>query len=384
MNQPQETLVMNDITTAKVMYIAFELANTKWKLAFSDGSRDRQVTIDARDLLQLHDAIDKAMKRFRLEEGVKIICCYEAGRDGFWLYRHLQSLGIEVLVVDSASIEVSRRSRRAKTDRLDANKLLAMLMRYRGGEKKVWSVVRVPSVEEEDARQLHRELEVLKGEQTRHISRIKGLLMQQRIYIKTIRRKGFFAYLDQLRTWDGQPLPVDFKVRLVREYERLQLVWEQIKSIEKERQERVEKGETAAMRMVSQLRELSGIGPQSSWLFVMEFFGWRQFRNRREVAALAGLTHTPYDSGSSRREQGIRKSGNRRIRTMSVEIAWVWLRFQPQSKLTLWFNERFALGGKRMRRIGIVAVARKLLIDLWRFLEYGVIPEGARLKTDAA
>ena len=384
MKKSQATLEVNVTTSTKVLYIAFELSNTKWKLAFSDGSKDRQVTIEARDLFQLGNEINKARERFGLEEGVKIISCYEAGRDGFWLYRCLQSSGIETLVVDPASIEVNRRFRRVKTDRLDAGKLLSMLIRYQGGEKKVWSVVRVPTMEEEDARHLHRELDVLKREQTRHVNRIKGLLIQQGIYIGSVRRKGFSAYLENLCTWDGQPLPVDLKSRLIREYDRLQMVWEQINSIEKERRERLDAGETDSMRKISQLMGLSGIGMQSSWLFVMEFFGWRKFRNRREVASLAGLTPTPYDSGLSRREQGISKSGNRRIRTMSVEIAWAWLRYQPESKLSLWFNERFAGGGKRMRRIGIVALARRLLVDLWRYLEYGVIPEGARLKTATA
>jgi transposase len=182
-----------------------------------------------------------------------------------------------------------------------------------------------------------------------------------------------------MRTWDGKELPVDFKARIVREHQRLKMADEQIRGLKKERKRRVESGDNACYRQVAQLMQLRGIGPENSWDFVMEFFSWRDFRNRKEVGALAGLTPTPYDSGGSLREQGISKSGSGRIRTRSVESAWCWLRFQPQSKLSRWFNKRFAQGGKRMRRIGIVAVARKLLIELWRYLKDGVVPEGAGL-----
>lgn len=182
-----------------------------------------------------------------------------------------------------------------------------------------------------------------------------------------------------MRTWDGQELPAEMKVRLIRVHERLRMVEDQISSLVKEKTQRL-KEENVRMAQVGQLLRLPGNGPVSSWTFVMEFFGWRQFRNRREVGALAGLTHTPYDSGRRLREQKISKAGNRRVRTLAVEIAWAWLRFQPRSKLSRWFLERFAAGGSRMRRIGIVALARRLLVDLWRFLEYGVVPEGAQIR----
>jgi transposase len=171
------------------------------------------------------------------------------------------------------------------------------------------------------------------------------------------------------------------KARVVREYKRLRMVEDHIKLLKKERETRVKSAETASLRQIGQLRELHGVGANSSWLFVMEFFGWRKFHNRKEVGALAGLTPTPYASGGYQREQGISKAGSSRVRTMAVEIAWCWLRFQPQSKLSKWFNERFASGGSRMRRIGIVAMARKLLVDLWRYLEHGIIPAGAQLRT---
>jgi transposase len=379
MRRTQETLRKNDTTKQGVMYTAFELSDKKWKLAFSDGSKIRYVSTDARNLHKLQSQIALAKKRFGLSKDAQVLSCYEAGRDGFWLHRYLLSRGIGNLVVDSSSIEVKRRKRRLKTDRIDAEKLLGMLMRYHGGEKKVWSVVRVPSEEVEDGRNLGRELEVLKRERTMHINRIKGLLIQHGIVIKRPSGKRFLSELDGVRTFDGKELPMDFKARVVREHQRLKMVDEQIKGLKKERRKRVDSGDKACYRQVAQLMKLRGIGPENSWDFVMEFFGWRDFGNRKEVGALAGLTPTPYDSGKSLREQGISKSGSGRIRTRSVESAWCWLRFQPQSKLSRWFNKRFAQGGKRMRRIGIVAVARKLLIELWRYLKDGVVPEGADL-----
>ena len=362
-----------------VLYVAFELANSTWKMACSDGSKIRHVTVTAGDLAQVEGAILGAKRHFGMGDEVYTVSCYEAGRDGFWLDRYLHSCDLDNVVVDSASLEVDRRLRRTKTDRVDAGKLLRMLVRYHGGEKHLWRVVRVPSREDEDARHLHRELETLKRERTRHRNRIHGILIQQGLRINNPSKKKFVKELESLRTWDGLELPAEMKARLVRTHARLRMVEEQIGSLVKEKTQRLQE-ENAKMAQVAQLLRLPGIGPVSSWTFVMEFFGWRRFRNRREVAALAGLTPTPYDSGSRLREQGISKAGNRRVRTLAIEIAWTWLRFQPRSKLSRWFLDRFAAGGSRMRRIGIVALARRLLIDLWRFLEYGVVPEGAQIR----
>lgn len=380
MKQTQETLRQEDTTKQAVLYIAFELGNDEWKLAFSDGSKTRYVSIDARKLYQVEREVEKARKHFGLGEGIRIASCYEAGRDGYWLHRYLVSRGIANLVVDSSSIEVNRRRRRAKTDRLDARKLLAMLLRYQAGEQKVWSVVRVPSEEEEERRNLGRELEVLKRERTMHRNRIKGILIQQGVVLKNQSGKKFLPELECARCWDGRELPADYKARIIREHQRLKLVDEQIHSLKRERAERVKRADSPCLQHVAQLQKLPGIGPESSWDFVMEFFGRREFRNRKEVAALAGLTPTPYDSGGSVREQGISKAGSSRIRTLAIEIAWCWLRFQPQSTLSRWFVERFAQGGKRMRRIGIVALARRMLIALWRYLTQGIVPDGAVLK----
>jgi len=383
MKYTQETLRIQATTKQAALNIAFDLGNKEWKLAFSDGSRTRYVSIDARKLYQVEREIERARKHFGLAEGIKIVSCYEAGRDGFWLHRYLVRKGIENLVVDSSSIEVNRRRRRAKTDRLDAGKLLGMLLRYYGGEQRVWSVVRVPTEQAEDVRNIGRALDVLTAERTMHSNRIKGLLVQQGIVIKNVISKKFLNKLEAACRWDGQKVSGDFKTRIVREHERLRMVYEQIRRLKKERAERVKRQDTGGMQQVAQLQKLQGIGPESSWDLVMEFFGWRAFKNRRQVAALAGLTPTPYDSGGVVREQGISKAGSRRIRTLSIESAWCWLRFQPESSLSRWFEERFAKGGKRMRRIGIVALARRLLIELWRYLNTGILPPGARLSRQA-
>jgi transposase len=379
MDHKQENQSREQSAQVPVLYVAFELANSTWKLACSDGGKLRHVVVTAGDLAQVQGAIVGAKRHFAMGDEVHTVSCYEAGRDGFWLHRYLHNCGIDNVVVDSASLEVDRRLRRTKTDRVDAGKLLRMLVRYHGGEKHLWRVVRVPSREDEDARHLHRELEALQRERTRYRNRIHGILIQQGLRINNPSKKKFVKELEFLRTWDGRELPAEMKARLVRTHERLRMVEEQIGSLVKEKTQRLQE-ENARMAQVAQLLRLPGIGPVSSWTFVMEFFGWRRFRNRREVAALAGLTPTPYDSGGRLREQGISKAGNRRVRTLAIEIAWAWLRFQPRSKLSRWFLERFADGGSRMRRIGIVALARRLLIDLWRFLEYGVVPEGAQLK----
>jgi transposase len=334
MKKTKETLQQENTTKKEVLHLAFELSQNKWKLGFSDGNKQRFKTIVARDLDQLQEEIRKAKDKFNFKVDVRIVSCYEAGRDGFWLHRYLLSCGIENVVVDSSSIEVDRRKRRAKTDRIDAGKLLNMLMRYHWGERLAWRVVRVPSVEEEDGRHLHRELEVLRKERTMHRNRMKGLLIQHGIAFKNPSSNGFLEELESFRTWDGNFLPLDFKARIVREYERLKEVEGQIYSLRKERQGRLENAEDPSMRKIVQLTSLRGIGVQSSWKFVQEFFGWRQFKNRKEVASLAGLTPTPYDSGGSQHEQGISKAGNKRIRALAVEMAWVWLRFQPQSKLS--------------------------------------------------
>jgi len=373
-----QTTVVDSSDHERKLHVAFELSEKKWVLAFSDGRRAtkaRLVTIDSRDLVRLPREIAAAQNRFGLNPATPVVSCYEAGRDGFWIHRHLESIGIDNIVVDAASIEVNRRRRRRKTDRIDARKLLATLLRYHDGEREVWSVVRVPSDEDEDARQLHRELEALKGEAKEHRMRMQSLLVTQGISMEIT--KDFLQLLPKLRRWDGSKLPAGLTARLRREHQRLTKVRSQIQLLAKQRREQVRHGTAPRLDKVRQLAQLKGIGDNGSWLFVMEFFGWRRFDNRKEVAAAAGLVPTPYDSGDSAHEQGISKAGNGRVRYMAVELAWGWLRWQPDSALSRWFAEKFATGGGRRRRVGIVAVARKLLIALWRFLEHGEIPEGA-------
>jgi transposase len=364
-----------------VLYLAFELGAAHWKLGFTIGlgQRPRERNINAGDLIALQQEIIRAKKRFGLPETTRVLSCYEAGREGFWLHRYLVEQGIENLVVDSSSIQVNRRQRRAKTDRMDVEKLLRQLIGYRSGDKSVWSVVRVPSVEEEDRRQLHRELATLKKDRTRHINRIKGHLAGQGV--RFVVKDDFVERLDRARKWDGTPVPPGLRARLKREYERLKLVNRQIKALEAQRVEAIRHSKDPSVEIVRQLLYLKGIGLNSAWLYTMEFFSWRKFHNRKEVGALAGLTATPHESGASFREQGVSKAGNRHIRGMAIEIAWGWLRYQPDSELTKWYEERFGHGSSRIRRIGIVALARKLLIELWRYLETGAIPEGAVLKT---
>lgn len=363
-----------------ILYLAIELSNSKWKLFFSKGEKIRSKSIGARDLERLSKEIGDAKKRLKLAEDASVVSCYEAGRDGFWLHRYLKSIGVDNLVVDAGSIEVDRRMRRAKTDRIDGKALLRKLISFFDGDQQVWSVVRVPSREEEDGRRVHRELERLKKESGAHRNRIRSLLVLHGIAM--VGWRGFLQWLEQVRCFDGQRLPVEIHSELKREYERLQLVEQQIRGLQKRQRDEVAAMETEQMRKVAKLMMLNGIGERSSWVFVMEFFGWRQFSNRAEVGAAAGLTPTPYASGVMNRELGISKGGNRRIRSMAVEIAWCWMRYQPRSKLTRWYQRRYVGGGKRLRRIGIVAVARRLLIALWRFLEDGAIPEGAQYNTE--
>jgi transposase len=369
----------NGTTTAQVLYLAFELGWTKWKLGFTTGHGQpaRLRSMPARDLPRLQQELAKAKKRLGLPADAVVRSCYEAGRDGFWLHRYLCAAGIENAIVDSASIEVNRRQRRAKSDGLDVGKLLTMLLRYHGGEKKLWSVVRVPSVADEDGRQFHRELEALKDERTHYVNRIKGLLASQGLEAEV--DKKFPQWLADARLWEGSAVPAELQKRLLREHERWQLVSRQISDLESTRRQRISADDTPHVEQVRSLLELCGLGLNGAWLLVYELFAWRAFDNRRQVGASVGLTPTPYHSGASEHEQGISKAGNRRMRRMLVELAWCWRRWQPDSALTLWFESRFGPGNRRSRKIGIVALARKLLIALWRYLEQGELPVGAKV-----
>jgi transposase len=383
MATPVRTHIEPEAPSQPTLFLAFELGQSKWKLGFTIGmaQQPRERTIPAGDVARLQQEITRAKQRFGLPEDAHVMSCYEAGRDGFWLHRYLVAHHVENLVIDSASIEVNRRQRRAKTDRLDVRKLLTMLLRHRAGERKVWSVVRVPSVEEEDRRQLHREMLTAKQDRTRVINRIKGLLAGHGVQLTL--QGDVDAQLDQVHQWDGSPLPSALLSRLKRAWQQVGFLTAHIQTLEAERRALLRHREDPVLGQVHQLFTLRGIGVNSAWLYVMEFFAWRDFQTPKQVGALAGLTPTPYQSGQSRREQGIAKAGNRHIRAMAIEIAWAWRRFQPESALSQWYERRFGHGSARLRKLGIVALARKLLIALWRFVKTGVLPEGAVLKTAA-
>lgn len=364
-----------------VLFVAFELSASSWKLAVGiGGKRVREVKLDAGNLEDLSEELAAARKRFGLTEDAQVVSCYEAGRDGFWLHRHLIGQGVRNVVVDSSSIEVDRRARRAKTDRLDARRLLGMLVRYHNGDPDVWSVVRVPTVEQEDQRRAHREIERLKSEKTGHTNRIRGLLNLHGV--RLVIGDSFAATLEIARLYDGSPIPTELRAELLREYERLVLVRRQLRQLEETRSARL-KEQAPCDGKVSLLMRLKGIGINCAWVLGHELFGWRRFQNRRQLAGCVGLTPTPFQSGDSSRDQGISKSGSPRVRALLIEIAWGWLRWQPESALSKWFMTKFGSGTGRMRRVGIVALARRLLIALWRFAEHGIVPEGVLMKAAA-
>jgi transposase len=304
--------------------------------------------------------------------------CYEAGRDGFWLHRYLEAHGIINDVVDSSSIEVNRRARRAKTDRLDLAGLLSLLARYVLGDRRAWRVVRVPTVAEEDARHLPRTLEALTQDRSRLMSRLKSLLATQGVSLPIDAQ--FLKQLKAAHLWDGTLRPPGLYERLIRTWTQLREVEGQIRDLNALRLTRPENLTPATSRVLAQLLTMRAIGPIGASVLATEIFGWRRIRNGRELGALVGLVPAPYRSGETDYDQGMTRAGNAHVRRVIVQLAWGWIRHQPDSALTHWYQQRFGAGGKRLRKMGIVALARKLLIALWRYLETGVVPDGARLK----
>jgi transposase len=333
--------------TEGTLFVAFELSENTWQLGFTTGhgQKPRERSIPARDQERVLSDIAQAKRRFGLPETAPVVSCYEAGREGFWRHRFLLAQSLTNHVVDSSAIEVSRRQRRAKRDGLDVRKLLSMLRRYHQGERHVWQVVKVPSVEAEDQRHLHRGLETLKQERASTTTRLKGLLSSQGIRLTSL--TNLPDQLDALRLWDGSPIPLGLRHRILRVYAHHTFLSQQIAEVEAARRTQLQTSSEASIAKVRQLMLLKGIGINGAWLLVLEFFGWRACKNRREVGGVAGFTPTPYQSGESAREQGITKSGNRHVRWMTTELAWSWLRFQPDSTLSCWFRQRFGNGGKR-------------------------------------
>ena len=383
------------------LYMAIELSTVGWKLAFVDrfGRPPRVRSISAGSFAQLRHEIEAAKKAFQLDAETPVVSCYEAGRDGFWVHRCLTAMGIRNWVMEPSSLQVSRKKRRAKTDRLDAQKIVAALVRFLAGDKWACRMIRIPDAEAEDARYLQRELQTLKIEKTAHVNRLRGLLAAQGIWDVTIDWR-LPALLEGAQTADGHPLCPQLKTRLLREFERLALAVEQIRGLQKQQAEwfrqaaercaaceaterqATERHAEKVARIAHQLAQLGGIGQVSSWTLAAEVFSWRDIQNRRQLGALAGLTPTPHASGSEAKEQGISQSGRGELRALLIEIAWGWLKFQPESELAQWYQRRFADGTSRNRKRGIVALARKLLVALGKFVRGGEVPAGAKLSDE--
>lgn len=369
---------------------AIELSKKSWIVAVNTPLSDKisRYTLKASDWKELLKLIGRIRTRVagELKKRVDVISCYEAGYDGFWLHRLLEAHRIRNCVIDPASVQVDRRARRAKTDRVDVERLLRSLMAYLRGEPKVWSVVRVPSVAEEDDRRLHRERGRLVGERIQHVNRIKGLLAIHGIYDYQPLHRDRMQQLKRLHTADGRQLSPRLKAEIVRELQRLELVLGMIETIEAERDaiasaktKTKAKMEHSNAKKIQDLVKVKSIGPEFATALVSEVF-YRSFDNRKQLASYVGLTPSHFQSGPMCRDQGISKAGNTMARTTMIELAWMWLRYQPGSSLSVWFHKRVGTLKGRIRRITVVAVARKLLIALWRYLETGLVPDGAILK----
>ena len=364
-------------TASATLWLAFELGSTKWALGFTTGVAQppRLKTIGAGDLAALEREIAVAKARFGLAPDTPVRSVYEAGREGFWLHRWLVAHGVDNIVVDSSSIEVNRKARRAKTDRLDVRKLLLQLLRWAAGETKAWSVVHVPTAEAEDARQLVREIETVGVDRTRVRNRIHGLLATQGVRLELTAH--FEARLATAQTGDGRPFPPALRERIRHEWAALQAIEARAATLAAQRAAQIAEGRSRVADVARGLQRLRGVGATSAALYSAELFGTRTFQNGRQVSALTGLAPVPYRSDQGVADRGISKTSRSALRRVAIQAAWCWLRWQPDSALTKWFDRRFAQAGKRARRIGIVAVARKLLIALWRFVAHGVIPDGA-------
>jgi transposase len=365
------------------VHLVFELSKAKWKLGVMLPGSEKMscYTIAGGDLAALTARLAHAQaKAARCGKPVRIVSCYEAGFDGHWLHRWLTNQGVINHEIDPASIQVNRRARRVKTDRIDLEHLMRTLLAYLRGEPRVCSVVHVPTVEDEDRKRRNRERDYLIDERTAHTNRIKGLLHAQGVRDVMPMKPGFIDRLENLRTGDGRPLPQKLKEEIVREHERLCLLNRQLQAIEGNSRAELRAAQPGSREAKTvMLAKLKGIGMVGGQGLVNEVF-YRSFDNRRQVGSYSGLTGTPYNSGASERDQGISKAGNSRARELAIELAWLWLRHQPGSELSRWFHQRVRDLKGRPRRVAIVAVARKLMVALWRYLETGVVPTGAVLR----
>ena len=376
-------------TDLPAIFASLELSRSTWlitSLSPGAGEKMSKHSIRAGDvaglLVRLAQLKEKA--RGRTGRDFPIIAIQEAGLDGFWIHRVLQSEGIESHVVDAASILTSRRRRRAKTDGIDGETLVRTLLAYKRGEPRVCAMVKAPTPEEEDCRRLSRERKVLIAERGEHVNRIKGLLFSQGVFGYEPLRRDRRQQLEEVMTGDSRSLPTHLKTQISRELDRLELLLGQIKLAEAERDALLAAQETAAPASAGRmLRNFKGVGPEFAAVLWLEAL-FRHFDNRRQIASYAGLAPTPWQSGSVDREQGVSKAGNPRLRAALVELAWLWLRHQPQSAPALWFKERVHRNGGRMKKTFIVALARKLLVALWKYVNAGVVIEGAIMKAELA
>ena len=374
------TTLTHCTTPTATLYMALELAAHEWLLTFAagPGSARRHVTIPARAGARLLAEVQRAKVKLGLPADAPVLSCYEAGRDGFWVHHWLTRQGITNAVVDPASIEVNRRLRRAKTDRLDGAGLVRLLARWHGGERDAWKVCTVPPTLAEDLRQPIRERLELVEERTRLVNRIRGLLAGVGAVVDGPLTAA--TDLDALRQWDGQALPPLLRARLARDRQRLALLERQVTDLENAERRAVRDDATPQVEQARRLLGVKGVGPTSTWLLVRELFGWREHLTPKQTGALAGLCPTPYTSGDSAREQGISKAGSKRVRWALVELAWSWLHHQPHSALSRWYQRKYGAGGARHRKVGIVALARKLLVALLRLALTGAVPEGAEVR----
>jgi transposase len=374
-------------TDLGAIFVSLELSRSTWlvtSLSPGAGERMSKHTVRGGDIAGLLTCIAelKAKAHTRTGRLFPVVAIQEAGLDGFWIHRVLVGEGIESHVVDAASIATSRRRRRAKTDRIDGEALVRALLAYKRGEPRVCAMVRVPTAEEEDRRRLCRELKTLIGERIRHVNRLKGVLFAQGITGYEPRRPDRRERLEELKTGDGRPLPEHLKAMVRRELDVLELLTRQIEEVKAERDALLaaQRAATPAPAAVAMLLGLKGVGPGFAGALWSEGL-FRHFENRRQVAAYAGLAPTPWRSGSVDHEQGVSKAGNPRLRAAIVEMAWLWLRHQPGSALARWYQDRVRRNGGRMRKVAIVALARKLLVALWKYVTAGVVIEGAAMKT---
>jgi transposase len=379
-------------TNLGAIFVSLELSRSTWlitSLAPGGGEKMSKHSVPAGNIAALLARFSELQQKAlaRTGKSFPIIVIQEAGLDGFWIHRVLQSEGFESYVVDPASIATSRRRRRAKTDRIDGEALVRALLAYKRGEPRVCAMVRPPTPEDEDRRRLCRERKTLTVERIQHVNRIKGLLFSQGVSDYEPLRRNRRQRLDELKTGDGRPLPPHLKAQISRELDRLELLIGQIKAVETERDalitpatkpEGMNVGSTPAPQAM--LMELNGIGAEIATVLCSEGF-YRNFANRKQVAAYAGLAPTPWQSGSVAHEQGVSKAGNPRLRTTMIQLSWLWLRHQPQSALTQWFKERVKRNGGRLRKTTIVALARKLLVALWKYVTAGVVIEGVIVKS---